>query len=461
MNELSTSSADKSTSSTSPVDPIEIESQAAPTAKDSSGPDETLGPNSAEKNLETPQPVPEFRSPTSVSQLADKPELPDTATEVSSPIDATDVTRQRAGATEYTDEPRANEPDVEVGPVPEPNSEFDLESQARMDAADATVLAASRKHTRRSFVAAAAGAAAGYGLYRWIDQSPGNDMQPEPFRRTFQANATISREVFRDHALAPTYPLKAAKDLRVNGVYGLKRMLLADSWRLQLVGSRHDTAHIRFTNDVTAWEYKYVDTGSHEDQGHDTKVDPNSKTAEKMAPEPMLNQAKAQEDRTGRMPRGKEEAGESRSTLKPQTPGLLLTMKDILELPRRELVTQFKCIEGWSQIVHWAGVRMADFMEAYPPAVIDGLDPKYLYMETPDGDYYTGYDLDVCRHPQTLLVTEMMGAPLTQFHGAPLRLHMPTKYGYKQIKRIGLISYTNQEPDDYWTKLGYDWYGGL
>jgi DMSO/TMAO reductase YedYZ molybdopterin-dependent catalytic subunit len=82
-------------------------------------------------------------------------------------------------------------------------------------------------------------------------------------------------------------------------------------------------------------------------------------------------------------------------------------------------------------------------------------------METPDGDYYTGYDLHAMRHPQTLLVTEMMGKPLTQKHGAPLRLHMPTKYGYKQIKRIGLIAYTNTKPDDYWTKLGYDWYAGL
>src|SRR6202020_2367680 len=109
----------------------------------------------------------------------------------------------------------------------------------------------------------------------------------------------------------------------------------------------------------------------------------------------------------------------------------------------------------------WAGVRMADFMEAYPPARVNGREPRYVYMETPDGDYYTGYDLQVCRHPQTLLVTEMMGAPLTQYHGAPLRLHMPTKYGYKQIKRIGLICYTDSKPDDYWTKLGYDWYAGL
>jgi len=159
---------------------------------------------------------------------------------------------------------------------------------------------------------------------------------------------------------------------------------------------------------------------------------------------------------------GLEEAGESRSTLAPGTPGLLLTMDDILQQPKHDLVTQFKCIEGWSQIVHWTGVRLADLIAAYPPEKgADGRLPRYVYMETPNGDYYVGYDLEVCLHPQTLLVTEMSGSALTQYHGAPLRLHAPTKYGYKQIKRIGLIAYTDQQPDDYWTKLGYDWYAGL
>jgi hypothetical protein len=344
-----------------------------------------------------------------------------------------------------------------------PEAAEDLDQAAvRREAADAAVRAESRKHTRRAFVGATAVAAAGYSFYRWIDRSPGVEMQPVPLRRGFQANAAIAQAVTDDHALAPTYSLKEARDLRVNGVYGLKKMLAPGSWRLQLVGMREAARHPRFARDVTAWEYRYVDADSHDDQGHDTKIDPNAKTAEKMAPESMLNQATQAEESTGRrMPRGQEEAGESASTLMPGTPGLLLTMEDIVALPRHELVTQFKCIEGWSQIVHWAGVRMADFLEAYPPDLIDGREPKFVYMETPDGDYYTGYDLSVCRHPQTLLVTEMMGAPLTQFHGAPLRLHMPTKYGYKQIKRIALISYTKTKPDDYWTKLGYDWYAGL
>jgi hypothetical protein len=326
---------------------------------------------------------------------------------------------------------------------------------------DAAVLAESRKSTRRSFAVAAVSVAAGYGFYRWIDHSANDMMQPTPLRRAFQANANISRTIFDERALAPTYRLDRAENLRVNGVYGLKRALLPESWRLQLVGVCDPQLHPLFSKDVTAWEYRYSDTATGEDKGHDTKVAPGSDTAEKMSPEPMIVEQKERQTRMVRMPRGQEEAGESKSTLKPGTTGLLLTMQDVLKLPRHELVTQFKCIEGWSQIVHWAGVRLADFIEAYPPALIGGKEPKYVYMETPNGDYYTGYDMDICRHPQTLLVTEMMGEPLTQYHGAPLRLHMPTKYGYKQIKRIGLISYSNDKPDDYWTKLGYDWYAGL
>jgi hypothetical protein len=339
----------------------------------------------------------------------------------------------------------------------------DKEMEAAEQAtADEAVLQESRKHTRRSFAIAAVAAAAGWGVYEWIDNSHRLSMQPKPFRRVFQANARLSRTIFDERALAPTYPLKRAEELRVNGIYGLKQALVPESWRLQLVGVADAKSNPRYVPDVTAWEYQYADVKAHEDQGHDTKVAPSADTAEKMAPASMVAGEKVRQERAGRMPRGLEEAGESRSTLKPGTPGLLLTMDDILKLPKHDLVTQFKCIEGWSQIVHWGGVRMADLVAAYPPEKRpDGRLPRYVYMETPNGDYYVGYDMNVCLHPQTLLVTEMGGTPLTQYHGAPLRLHAPTKYGYKQIKRIGLIAYTDQQPDDYWTKLGYDWYAGL
>lgn len=330
------------------------------------------------------------------------------------------------------------------------------------EAANGKVLNESRRHTRRSFLTAAAGAAATYSLFHYLDAAGNVDnMQPPPIQGAYSFNAALSRGLFRNKELAPTYPLSRAENLRINGIYGLKMDLDPESWRLQLVGMRGAAQHPRYAEDVTAWEYRYKAPPANEDMGHDIKVDPAVATATKMAPESMQAKAREDENHTGRKPRGLEEAGESESTLPPGTAGLLLTLDDLGKLPRHELVTQFKCIEGWSQIVHWSGVRMADFIEAYPPQQIDDGEPRYVYMETPDGDYYTGYDLDVLRHPQTLLVTEMMGVPLSQPHGAPLRLHMPTKYGYKQIKRIGLIAYTNDKPDDYWTKLGYDWYAGL
>jgi hypothetical protein len=377
------------------------------------------------------------------------------------PAESLDV-RSVAGTGDNTEAAPVASSEQKVEPSPSMRESSPEPSGPTVDEVNTTVLSYSRRHTRRAFVVAAAGAVAGYGLYNWLDHLPANEMQPGSYRKAFETNAAISRTVFDDRALTPTYSLSKAENLRVNGVYGLKKMLEPASYRLQLVGSTASTSHPRYSSDVTAWEYVYVDEKTMEDQGHDTKTPPPSaRTSEKMSPESMVVQERQRENRSGRMPRGKEEAGESRSTLAEGTPGLLLTMTDILRLPRHELVTQFKCIEGWSQIVHWAGIRMVDFLEAYPPALIDGKEPKYVYMETPDGDYYTGYDLHVCRHPQTLLVTEMMGEPLAQYHGAPLRLHMPTKYGYKQIKRIGLIRYTNTRPDDYWTKLGYDWYAGL
>ncbi len=375
-----------------------------------------------------------------------------------------------ARASSAVDAPGATPPSV---PIEEPSTTpaepalSALEQKTAADEQDAAVLDESRRHTRRSFVVGAAASVAGYMAYEWMEKRHSDGMLPSPYRRALETNAALSRGLFQEHALSPTYPLSRAETLRVNGLYGLKQMLDPQSYRLQLTGMRDASQHRRFVPDVTAWAYRYVQAKSSEDKGHDTKTPPpaaesgSANTAEKMAPAPMMKQDKQQEAHAGRMPRGREEAGKSGSTLPTGTPGLLLTMDDILKLPRHELVTQFKCIEGWSQVVRWAGVRMADFLEAYPPARVDGAEPRYVYMETPDGDYYVGYDMEVCRHPQTLLVTEMMGAPLTQFHGAPLRIHMPTKYGYKQIKRIGLICYTNTKPDDYWTKLGYDWYAGL
>ncbi len=149
---------------------------------------------------------------------------------------------------------------------------------------------------------------------------------------------------------------------------------------------------------------------------------------------------------------------------------LILTLDDIKALPRVEMTTELKCIEGWSVICNWAGARFSDFAAKYQPKTRNGNSPdiennpenlaRYVSLVTPDEAYYVGWDMPSILHPQTLLAYEMNGQPLTMEHGAPLRLATATKYGIKQIKRIGRIEFTDERPADYWAERGYDWYSG-
>ncbi len=141
--------------------------------------------------------------------------------------------------------------------------------------------------------------------------------------------------------------------------------------------------------------------------------------------------------------------------LKDRMEDLILTLDDIKQLPRIEMTTELKCIEGWSIIVKWAGARFSDFAAKYQPQYT-----KYVSLVTPDEGYYVGWDMPSILHPQTLLAYEINGTPLPPEHGAPLRLASPTKYGIKQIKRIGRIEFTDERPKDYWAERGYDWYSG-
>ena len=138
---------------------------------------------------------------------------------------------------------------------------------------------------------------------------------------------------------------------------------------------------------------------------------------------------------------------------------LSITIDEIKALPKTDIVFDFKCVEGWDQIQHWGGTRFSDFIKHF------GLEPEtklgYVGMETPDHQYYVGLDMPSATHPQTLLVYEMNDQPLTAPHGAPLRLIIPVKYGIKNMKRIGSISFSDHRPRDYWAEQGYDYYSGL
>lgn len=131
-----------------------------------------------------------------------------------------------------------------------------------------------------------------------------------------------------------------------------------------------------------------------------------------------------------------------------------LPLEAIRALPRYEMVTEFKCVEGWSQIVQWAGAWLGDFIARF------GHDTPFVGLTTPDRAYYVGLDRESALHAQSLLAYEMNGQPLTPDHGAPLRLVCPLKYGVKSIKRIGAIQFAEHRPADYWAERGYDWYLG-
>jgi len=135
-----------------------------------------------------------------------------------------------------------------------------------------------------------------------------------------------------------------------------------------------------------------------------------------------------------------------------------VTLDEIKALPKIEQMTELNCIKGWSDVIRWTGARFSDFCVKFAP---DAMYTAYVSLETPGQEYYVGIDMASALHPQTLLCYEMNRAPLSLENGAPLRLVIPTKYGIKNIKRVGTITYTDQRPPDYWAEQGYDWYGGL
>jgi hypothetical protein len=271
-----------------------------------------------------------------------------------------------------------------------------------------------RMRSRRAFMIGGAAMLAGFGGWRWLVTRQEEDGALWPFRRVLETNERLARDYFADTHLAKTYPRSMAVMPRVNGVIGMQEPLDLAKWRLRVIGLAVPP-RAAMTRDTTA-----VDSTDVSDEEFD------------------------------------------------DSDSLYLTIDDIRSLPRTEMVTELRCIEGWSVVVQWGGVRFRDFAAKYRTqsggavSLDRGTDPSpYVSLETPNGGYYVGLDTASAMHPQTLLCYEMNGRPLTAEHGAPLRLVVPAKYGVKNIKRIGMIRFTGKRPADYWAEQGYDWYAGL
>jgi DMSO/TMAO reductase YedYZ molybdopterin-dependent catalytic subunit len=135
---------------------------------------------------------------------------------------------------------------------------------------------------------------------------------------------------------------------------------------------------------------------------------------------------------------------------------------DLAGLPRVDMTTEFKCVEGWSKVANWSAVRLADFLEAHGIGRRpDGQPYPYIFLATPDGEYYVGLDTPSALHPQTLLCDRLNGEALPEGHGGPLRVVLTVKYGFKSLKWLGRIRFQDERPADFWGEQGYDWYAGL
>jgi len=124
-------------------------------------------------------------------------------------------------------------------------------------------------------------------------------------------------------------------------------------------------------------------------------------------------------------------------------------------LPQQSQITRHICVEGWSQIGEWSGVPLKIFLQR----VGADLRARYVNFDCFD-DYSSSIDMASALHPQTILALDFLKAPLTPEWGAPVRLRIPTKLGFKNPKNISAITVTNEYPGGYWEDQGYDWFSG-
>ena len=134
-----------------------------------------------------------------------------------------------------------------------------------------------------------------------------------------------------------------------------------------------------------------------------------------------------------------------------------------------ERIYRFRCVEAWAMVVPWNGIGLADILNKV--GVQSGA--KYVAFETVvqpenmigvqrrvlDFPYVEGLRLDEAMHPLTIMATGIYGEPIAKQNGAPMRLVVPWKYGFKSIKSIVRITLTDVEPPTSWNKANAREYG--
>jgi len=145
------------------------------------------------------------------------------------------------------------------------------------------------------------------------------------------------------------------------------------------------------------------------------------------------------------------------------------TLEELLALGQEERVCRMRCVEGWSMIIPWVGFPLARLLERVQPTA----EAKYVRFETLyapdqmpgqssrsfDWPYVEGLRLDEALHDLTILATGLYGKPLTKQNGAPIRLVVPWKYGFKSIKSVVKIDCVAEMPVSLWMASSPNEYG--
>lgn len=136
------------------------------------------------------------------------------------------------------------------------------------------------------------------------------------------------------------------------------------------------------------------------------------------------------------------------------------SLQELLNFPQEERIYRFRCVEAWSMVIPWVGFPLAALLDQMRPTA----EAKYVAFETAydrsvmqssfsagiDFPYVEGLRIDEALHPLTLLATGLYGRPMPKQNGAPIRLVVPWKYGFKSIKSIVRITLTDKEPPTTW-----------
>lgn len=176
----------------------------------------------------------------------------------------------------------------------------------------------------------------------------------------------------------------------------------------------------------------------------------------------------------------KSEPAENAHTLKPRPwtvrvegmvskPGTYDIVDVLKWFPSKESVYRMRCVEGWSMVIPWHGFQLRDFIARFEPSprakyveFTTLLDPKQMPGQRSgvlDWPYVEGLRMDEAMHPLTLFATGIYQKPLPNQNGAPLRLVIPWKYGFKGIKSIVKVRFVETQPMNTWQLAAPSEYG--